>query len=320
MKNVPSGEFTCRICGNADSNKEHTAVEMMYGMRDEFLYTECGKCGCLQINEIPSNVSSYYPSDYYSYKSELKLKERLKLLARSLLISARINSKQPFRKILDSYKTYSFLDFACENNYLNPSSKILDVGCGSGRLLLQLRYLGFKYVDGIDPFIDEDIDYKNGVSVKRRYLNEVRSSYDLVMLNHSFEHMENPESSMREIHQILLPGGYTLIRIPVASSFAWKHYGVNWVQLDAPRHLYLHTVESLKILAARVGLEFVRVHFDSNELQFWGSEQYAAGISLSDRKSSSLSGKKLKEYRDKALELNAQQQGDQACFVLRRGH
>jgi len=32
--------------------------EMMYGFRDEFIYIECSECGCLQIAEIPEDISN----------------------------------------------------------------------------------------------------------------------------------------------------------------------------------------------------------------------------------------------------------------------
>jgi len=39
-----------------------------------------------------------------------------------------------------------------------------------------------------------------------------------------------------------VPGGWCVIRIPTVSSFAWEHYREQWVQLDAPRHFFLHKV------------------------------------------------------------------------------
>ena len=44
---------------------------MMFGYRDEFEYLKCAECSCLQIKEIPKNLSKYYPSSYFE-----KLKKR----------------------------------------------------------------------------------------------------------------------------------------------------------------------------------------------------------------------------------------------------
>jgi hypothetical protein len=39
---------------------------MMHGRREEFTYFQCLHCGCLQISEIPEDMSPYYPNNYYS--------------------------------------------------------------------------------------------------------------------------------------------------------------------------------------------------------------------------------------------------------------
>lgn len=58
----------CRICGNQQNNKEYEVQEMMLGYKDSFLYLQCSMCDCLQIEEIPSDISKYYSDNYYSYK------------------------------------------------------------------------------------------------------------------------------------------------------------------------------------------------------------------------------------------------------------
>jgi len=47
---------SCKICQNAQDNRFHTAREMSFGLRDQFIYLECGHCGCVQIVEIPSDM------------------------------------------------------------------------------------------------------------------------------------------------------------------------------------------------------------------------------------------------------------------------
>jgi SAM-dependent methyltransferase len=323
-------QLKCRICDNTENNKEHIATEMMYGTKEKFSYTECGKCGCVQISQIPSNLSTYYPSNYDSQPFKLNTKEKIKLVLKSFLIKKRFSSLGIYRKLFSYYQGYPFIDFLVVNDHLKLATRILDVGCASGGLLMQLKYLGFKFAKGIDPFISSDIYYSDEILVHKKYLSDVNETYDLIMLNHSFEHMENPEKSLGNINQILSSEGCAFIRVPVASSFAWKNYGVNWVQMDVPRHLYLHTVESMKALAMKTGFEIVSIHFDSTEFQFWGSEQYIADIPLDSekshwsfksrlfKKSSIFTKQQIKEYKSRAMQLNEQEQGDQACFVLKK--
>jgi SAM-dependent methyltransferase len=324
MNDYSNTKLQCRICENSNGNKNHTVMEMMYGTKDKFDYVECVKCGCLQIATIPEDTSKYYKSDYYSYKFILDIPNKAKLLLRSLIIRGRLSNNSFVSKIFSFYTIYPFIDFLYKNKYLERKANILDVGCGSGSLLLQLKYLGFNLLKGVDPFIDKDIKYSNGISVDKKYLNEVSEKYSLIILNHSFEHMDNPKAVLLDISRVLTPDGCAVIRIPIAASFAWKYYGINWVQLDAPRHLYLHTVESMKILSMETDLEVVDVNFDSSEFQFCGSEQYALGIPLTDKKSywfgksDIFTRQQIKEYKKRAFQLNESGEGDQACFVFKK--
>ena len=67
----------CKICDNTINNQIYEVSEMMLGYRDLFFYFQCSLCNCLQIKEIPENMSKYYPENYYSYSTE-KSGNRLK--------------------------------------------------------------------------------------------------------------------------------------------------------------------------------------------------------------------------------------------------
>jgi len=306
----------------------YVAREMMFGYRDEFEYFECSNCGCLQILDIPSNLSKYYPENYYSFKSKCSYeddrnpltifadKQRAKYYLGYGSFLGNILSKR--RHPLSRYEGSSlhFFDWLrvakVKLNY-----KILDVGSGAGNLLLNLHKNSFSSLTGVDPFIENDIAYENGVKIFKRELNQIQEKFDFVMLNHSFEHMPEPLTTLKELWHILKPNRFALIRIPVASSFAWREYQTNWVQLDAPRHLFLHTVESMKMLAEQANFKTKEIIFDSIEYQFSASEKYVRNIPQScDDESLKLTQEELMSFREKADELNKNNDGDQACFYL----
>jgi hypothetical protein len=115
-----------------------------------------------------------------------------------------------------------------------------------------------------------------------------------------------------------------VIRVPVADSWAWRAYGTDWVQLDAPRHLFLHTRQSIELLSKRAGLKVVRVFHDSYAFQFWGSEQYRRGIPLRDPRSYGedpqtdlFTATEIAEFERRSVKLNREAAGDSAGFVLR---
>ena len=321
--------FSCRICENSENNRNHKAREMMFGMRDEFDYVECGVCGTLQIAEIP-DLAKYYPQDYFSLGEatdiEFSKKFKRRLTAR---FAGRyfVYKKNIIGKILVGKKPWLEIDFpsALRESLLGIDfhSRILDFGCGTGRPLHVLYHFGFRNLTGADAFIESDIFYENGVKVYKKSLQEIEPEFDLVLLNHSFEHLPNPLESLIEIRRLLAKDKFALIRLPIAN-FAWEKYGTNWVQLDAPRHLFLYTEKSFRILAEKAGLKVEKVVYDSTAFQFWGSEQYLQNIPLKDARTfkddvskSIFTPAEMDEWKKQSEELNAQNKGDQASFYLR---
>lgn len=99
--------------------------------------------------------------------------------------------------------------------------------------------------------------------------------------------------------------------------------GANWSDLDAPRHLYLHSHKSIRLLAEAAGPHVEDLWGDSNPFQFWASEQYAADIPLNDPRSytqtpeESLFGpSEMAEFRARSDALNAQLRGNAICVIL----
>src|SRR5438094_2284113 len=313
-------EQKCKICGNEHQNRVHIAREMAFGLRDEFRYLECGQCGCVQLLDIPSDMAKYYAQGYYSLQPHGKFK---------VYVRRKWSAHAFGQKNLVGW-LFSELFFAHRSmlavSRINPpkNARILDVGCGRGNLLMDLAWLGFANLTGVDPFLSQDLAYDNGVKIFKRQLSDLDGRYDLIMLHHSFEHMDNPAKVIRDVAARLTPSGQALLGIPVASSFAWKHYGVNWVNLDAPRHFFLHTTKSIELLTAKTGLVIDKIVHEGNDEQFWMSEQYANNVSGHDPGSlnssirkRAMAWAKIQSFRRRAAELNQKGEGDMACFHLR---
>jgi predicted SAM-dependent methyltransferase len=182
---------------------------------------------------------------------------------------------------------------------------------------------GFSNVSGIDPYIPETLNYKNGLTIQKKVLKDLNQDFDFIMLHHSFEHMPDPIRTLQELYHLTKPTGKVLIRIPIASSYAWRTFGTDWVALDAPRHFYLHTLKSMELLTQMSGFNIEKVVFDSFELQFWGSIQYQRDIPLMDprsfqinKKNSIFSKNELNKFKENSVRLNNDKQGDAAGFYL----
>jgi 2-polyprenyl-3-methyl-5-hydroxy-6-metoxy-1,4-benzoquinol methylase len=290
----------CEICG-ANDGTLHRVREMMFGMGDEFRYHECQNCGCLSLMDVPNEISRYYPDGYYS-KREIKT-NLLRRLRDSVYLS-RFSFLVDWRKRTD-------LD-VIRRCKLRRQQSILDVGCGCGHLVRDLRDLGYR-AEGIDPFIAGDIKDGRGTRVARKNLDEVRGDYDLLLFRHSLEHMPGQVQVLRSARKRLRPGGRCVVCTPVVG-WAWRHYGVDWIQLDAPRHLFVHTAKSFTLIAETAGFRVNQVVYDSDEFQFWGSDLYRAGKPLQGNGPPPRTV--LTQLRGRAEALNRVQEGDSAQFYL----
>lgn len=315
----------CGICSNAKGNKIYQAREMMFGTRETFEYFMCSSCSCLQITTPPENMTAHYPEDYYSYNQELvpeiawwkryfkRQRTRYFLQGKGLL--GRLQTKlfgppflEPWAKIAN----------------LEVDNKVVDIGCGTGRLLSRLANEGFSDLTGIDPYIGKDIDYPNRFRIYKKEMHEMSEQFDFIMLHHSFEHMLHPQTALKAIYNLTKPEGRVLIRIPVVS-WAWEHYGIDWCGLDAPRHFWLHSIKSMEHLCQQCEFEIEKTWYDSTGFMFWGSEQYLRDVPLMNSKSlwtghseALFSESELKEWEKMAEEWNREMRGDQACFLLKK--
>jgi SAM-dependent methyltransferase len=175
---------------------------------------------------------------------------------------------------------------------------------------------GFRRTEGIDPVLPEDVVAQLPGNIHKAALDDVDGEYDVVMLHHVLEHMPDQDEALRQVARVLRPAGYCLIRLPVMPNEAWRRYRENWVQLDAPRHLFIHSEKSLELVASRAGLRIEHVEYDSTEFQFVGSEQYMRNVPLNQPHG--VAPADVRRFRREARRLNRIRQGDQAAFYLRK--
>ncbi len=318
---------TCRICGSG-SVRNFLAREMMYGLREPFEYLECHACGCVQIAAYPDDIARHYPDSYHCGTASrtaatATLGEWLKDMVKSWLLripalrAAWLRAPSTRAWLARNPLLAHYLD-----RLDNSEARILDVGCGEGLCLQHLRAIGYRNAEGVDPFIEKNLMYRGRRLVTKAKLSDMTGSYDCISFHHSLEHMPDQAGVLRTARELLAPGGILIIRIPVAGGAAWRTYRENWVQLDPPRHYYLHTEGSFRLLADQCGLAVRSIIYDSDGLQFWGSELYVRDIPLRDPRSPSqgsqgiFSAAELVEFNRRAAVLNAANDGDQIVAVL----
>jgi hypothetical protein len=291
--------MSCPIC-NGEDGRVHIVREMMFATKEDFPYFECEECGCVSLQRVPQNFGLYYPDDYYSF-NDVQVSFVRRLCYRLCLSSIGLIVKWlPFPIVA-----------LMPRLHMDRKKRLLDIGCGTGSFVTILRSLGYQ-AQGLDPFVSADIMDEFGLCVRKGELHGVREQFDVLVFLHSLEHM--PVDALVSARKIIRSNGLCVVRIPIVN-WAWQHFGTNWVQLDAPRHLFLHSVRSFQLLAKQSGFRVEKVVYDSVDFQFWGSEAYARGCSY--RASPRPHMLKRAQMRLRAMALNHNGLGDQAQFYLR---
>lgn len=98
---------------------------------------------------------------------------------------------------------------ALVRGYLQPESRLLDLGCGRGGLVEQLEHPLHQAV-GIDPDLSSLREHR--LPLPRAQATSVclplaRDSIDVAFASWLLEHLENPAADFAELARVLRPGG-----------------------------------------------------------------------------------------------------------------
>jgi 2-polyprenyl-3-methyl-5-hydroxy-6-metoxy-1,4-benzoquinol methylase len=142
-----------------------------------------------------------------------------------------------------------FDKFVCFLRYPGKGARVLDIGCGNGRVMMQLRSVGWE-VSGVEPDPKSAAQAREaGLDVRAGLLEPgawPENHFDAITMNHVIEHLHDPIGILRTCAQLLKPGGAISMATPNLRSRGHEIFGRDWLHLDTPRHLVLFTPDSLR--------------------------------------------------------------------------
>ena len=148
---------------------------------------------------------------------------------------------------------------------LPERGSFLDVGCGTGEVLIAARERGWT-VTGVEPIAKEAAFARDerGLDVRTALLEESglpERSFDAVGAFHVLEHIAKPTGFLASIARWARPGGYVAIEVPNFDSRLRKRsekFG-GWRHLRPLEHITHFTPATLGDAFTRAGLEPVAV-------------------------------------------------------------
>lgn len=192
--------------------------------KEVFSILSCNKCGLVFTNPRPAivKIGKYYESeDYISHSNtNAGLINKIYHFVKRRAIRQKI-------KIIEG---------------LNPPTKnILDIGCGTGSFLSEIKKIGWD-ATGIEPNSKaRDYAIKNfslSVFEESKISDLKKESFSVITMWHVLEHVHQQQSRINDLYNLLQKNGFAIIAVPNYTSWDAKHYKEFWAAYDVPRHLY----------------------------------------------------------------------------------
>ena len=223
----------CRLCGSRDLKLYYTQ-----GSSDQYRFYRCASCKLVNYDLSTGLSQEKYAEVYVDPRRE----------------DQRHNTRQT--------ETYGFL-----KRHIERPGRLLDVGCGNGRLLFLAqrdgwRVKGLELSDSLADSTRKTVDVDVEVCDLLDY--EVREGevFDVVVLRHVLEHIPDPILAMRKIFLLLGDDGSAVLEFPNIEGLEAKFkrvlrrtgfYGKEYSQDYKPGHCNEFCRHSFEFLSAKTG-------------------------------------------------------------------
>lgn len=253
----------CPVCGGTECRRLHDmrfSLPSASPLPEAYTVVACSGCGFVYA-DTPGSAGSYerYYAEFSHYEDPA---------------IATGGGEQAFdRQRLAETASWIAAKVAAD-------SRVLDIGCGNGGLLLALREQGFSRLTGMDPSSAcvARLQERGFAAIHGRLGDDPLGAeqFDLIILSHVLEHLLDPRSALSSLRKRLAPGGRVYAETPDAARYV-EFPSVPYYYFDS-EHINHFDRFALANLARASGF---RVELSgSKTLALMGGHAYPAVFSL----------------------------------------
>lgn len=227
----------CYLCGAQELRIIRT--KLRHNIRRNVL--QCGKCGIVYLEPTQRDLKDFYTEEYRKLYTPV--------------IGSAMNSQELFDICLPIQK-YRIDEL---KYVLDPTKKLLDVGCASGAFLHSvkshvLECVGMEFNLDNARFVEEVL----GIKVYTKRIEDIdlpQEFFDIATAFQVLEHVDDPTSFLKGIHKLLKPGGTICIEVPniqdvLLSVYEIEEYSDFWFREP---HVFNYSPQTLTMMLEKTG-------------------------------------------------------------------
>ncbi len=296
---------SCPVCASSNTKHFFSAPDRLHGVPGEFSYDRCDNCHTVFQNPmvVPEDLYLCYPSEYAPYNLKIDLPDvdfdslsagNFRGRVRKGIVDS-VRGKPVVGVEGTAARLLSRIAFFRERAFYGlvidemlpkgPGDHFaLDLGCGSGWLMQKMNKVGWQ-TDGVEWNEEAAALARESTGGKVwsgdfRNADIPKNKYELIVLNHVFEHINDPMDALRYVFDFLIPGGRAVLFYPNPGAFSAARFGSYWYAWDPPRHLIFPAAKALRHLALKVGFRQAEVKSRAfyPETQWLNSKSHVLGL------------------------------------------
>lgn len=225
----------CAVCGGSSASPAWSAGDSLLETSSpdadkRYAYIRCDTCGTLRMSPRPdfserrrSFYDEYPLFDWALGRKPAVTEERVSRFAAQI---RQINFKQ-------------------------RAGRLLDVGCGDGYFMLGMRdhgweVRGIELHEGVAAYARDEL----GLDVMAGAEHELDwgGPYDCITLLGVIEDVDDPAALLSRCYEALDDGGLLVVQTHNIGSWEARYFKGDWFNVEAPRHVWHFTPETLALL------------------------------------------------------------------------